>query len=95
MLSPDESNRRWIKRYVELRPPYLHIYAVPEGDEINTANLTHARIDARPSFERLLHRPHVWAVYAEQNTLLFSARTEVDKSEWIFRVDSGLTGAAP
>ncbi|KAJ5404360.1 hypothetical protein N7509_004231 [Penicillium cosmopolitanum] len=34
--------------------PDLHIYSVPEGDEINAINLRNARVDHAPDFARLL-----------------------------------------
>lgn len=45
---------QWKLRFVELRPPYLHIHSVPDGDGINAINLSHARIDHDPDFKRLL-----------------------------------------
>lgn len=87
LLAPDDTNTRWARRYVELRRPYLHIHAIPAGDEINAINLTHSRIDHQPHFERLLRRPNVFAIYAPQNTYFFAARTEREKVEWILRID--------
>ncbi|KAI9722690.1 MAG: hypothetical protein M1812_001621 [Candelaria pacifica] len=87
LLAPDESNTRWVKRYVELRRPYLHLYAVPETDEVNAINLQNSRIDHEPQVARLLQRPNVFAVYAVQNTYLFAARNERDKVEWILKID--------
>jgi kinesin family protein 1 len=106
---------QWKRRFVDLRPPYLHIRSVPDGEGINAINLTHARIDHDPDFKRLLggggssissgesleprtpgHRrtgseihglAHVFAVYGEQNTFLFAARSESQKVEWILKID--------
>lgn len=110
---------QWKRRFVDLRPPYLHIHSVPDGEGINAINLTHARIDHDPDFKRLLgsggssissgdsgsvhghghgHRrtgssselhglAHVFAVYGEQNTFLFAARSESQKDEWILKID--------
>jgi kinesin family protein 1 len=102
---------QWKRRFVDLRPPYLHIHSVPDGEAINAINLTHARIDHDPDFKRLLggavsvsperngtgHRRtgssdlhglgHVFAVYGEQNTFLFAARSESQKLEWILKID--------
>ena len=91
---------QWKRRFVDLRPPYLHIHSVPDGDAINAINLTHARIDHDPDFVRLLGGSgergsrdgktslgHVFAVYGEQNTFLFAARNETAKIEWILAVD--------
>ena len=110
---------RWIKRFVDLRPPYLHIHVVPDGDGINAINLTYARIDHDPDFKRLLGGgrgdedtspldqtgdnsassanrgaatssaglTNVFAVYGDQNTFLFAARTETQKVDWILKID--------
>ncbi|KAF2875050.1 kinesin family protein-like protein [Massariosphaeria phaeospora] len=53
LLTPDVTNSRWIRRFVELRKPYLHIYSV-EGDELNAINLSNSRVDHSPHIARLL-----------------------------------------
>jgi kinesin family protein 1 len=118
LLMPSESHEQghsqsmqWKRRFVDLRPPYLYIHSVPDGEGINAINLTHAHIDHDPDFKRLLgsgssvsssdgvsgHRrsgsaeihglAHVFAVYGEQNTFLFAARSESQKMEWILKID--------
>jgi kinesin family protein 1 len=98
LLAPDDTYTHWARRFVELRLPYLHIYSVPDGDEINAINLRNARVDHAPDFARLLAgpgadgssgkgRPNVFAVYGPQNTFLFAARTEAQKVEWILKID--------
>lgn len=100
LLTPDDTNSKWVRRFVELRVPYFHVYSVPEGDEINAINLRNSRIDHDPDFARLLGtengghdaevrrgRPNVFAVYGTQNTFLFAARTEGQKVEWILKID--------
>ncbi|KAJ5781244.1 hypothetical protein N7457_006404 [Penicillium paradoxum] len=101
VLTPDDTNNVWVRRFVELRRPYLHIYSVPEGDEINAINLRNARVDHAPDFARLLDgsgagadrslsakgRPNIFAVYGTQNTFLFATRTEAQKVEWILKID--------
>ncbi|KAJ5362748.1 Kinesin protein 1B [Penicillium brevicompactum] len=101
VLTPDDTNNVWVRRFVELRRPYLHIYSVPEGDEINAISLRNARVDHAPDFARLLDgsgagsdrslstkgRPNVFAVYGTQNTFLFATRTEAQKVEWILKID--------
>ncbi|KAJ4352853.1 hypothetical protein N0V95_003900 [Ascochyta clinopodiicola] len=54
LLTPDPTNTRWIRRYVEFRKPYLHVYSV-DGDELNAINLTNARINHSPEIARLLN----------------------------------------
>ncbi|RMZ75101.1 hypothetical protein DV738_g5647, partial [Chaetothyriales sp. CBS 135597] len=115
LLMPSETSDlgqegiQWNRRFVDLRPPYLLIYSVPDGEGVNAVNLTHARIDRDPNFRRLLGVPepslsagrghkrsgsnelhvlgHVFAVYGEQNTFLFAARNEVQKQDWILKMD--------
>ena len=98
-------NMQWVRRYIDLRPPYLLVHTVPEGDTINAINLTHARIDHDPDFKHLLGEAaprgrgtsspashtasltNVFAIYGEQNTFLFAARTETQKVDWILKMD--------
>lgn len=97
---PSRMHMQWKRRFVDLRPPYLHIHSVPDGDAMNAINLTHARIDRDPDFKRLLGGvsagdspskngglSHVFAVYGEQNTFLFAARNETARSEWVLAID--------
>ncbi|KAF2118490.1 hypothetical protein BDV96DRAFT_488872 [Lophiotrema nucula] len=95
LLTPDPSNTRWVRRFVELRKPYLHIYSVPEGDELNAINLSNSRVDHSPQIARLLTNgaaqnaagTQVFAVFARSNTYLFRARSEREKIEWILAID--------
>lgn len=104
LYAPDDTNNHWVRRFVELRLPYLHVHSVPDGDEINAINLRNSHVDHDPDFARLLvssgggsgatneldvrgGRPNVFAVYGTQNTYLFAARTEVQKVEWILKID--------
>lgn len=57
LLTPDPTNTRWVRRYVELRKPYMHIYSV-DGDEINAINISTARVDHSPEIARLLGGGH-------------------------------------
>ncbi|KAF1989697.1 kinesin heavy chain [Aulographum hederae CBS 113979] len=89
VMMPDDTNTRWVRRYLELRKPYLHIYSVPEGDELNVVNLSNARVDHEPQLAKLLKRPSasVFAVFAPKNAYLFATRSEREKVEWILRID--------
>jgi len=90
LMTPDASHTRWLRRYVELRRPYLHVYSVPDGDEVTAVNLTNSRIDHQPTITMLLRRNDgnvVWAVFGPMNTWLFRARSERDKVEWILKID--------
>lgn len=96
LLTPDPTNTRWIRRFVELRKPYLHIYST-DGDEINAINISTARVDHSPQIARLLNgtngvattgqKDTIFAVFARSNTYIFRARSEREKIEWILRLD--------
>lgn len=96
LLCPDSSGRHWIKTYVELRRPYLHLYS-KEGDEVNAINLTNSRIDAEPQVANLLQRPNVrmevWAVYSTK-AWLFACRNDKERGEWIWAVDRSYVGTS-
>ena len=53
-IGHDSSSMQWKRRFVDLRPPYLHVHSVPDGEAINAINLTYARIDHNPDFKHLL-----------------------------------------
>ncbi|EEQ34662.1 kinesin family protein [Microsporum canis CBS 113480] len=99
LYTPDDTYSLWVRRFVELRLPYLHIYSVPDGDEINVINLRNSHVDHDPDFARLLvgsgnglstrGQPNVFAVFGTQNTFLFASRTEAQKIEWILKIDEG------
>ncbi|SMQ46309.1 unnamed protein product [Zymoseptoria tritici ST99CH_3D7] len=89
LLCPDLAGSHWVRTYVELRRPYLHLYS-KEGDEVNAINLTNSRIDAEPQVAKLLQRPNVrmevWAVYSTK-AWLFACRNDTERGEWIWAVD--------
>jgi kinesin family protein 1 len=102
LLTPDTTNTRWVRRFVELRKPYMHIYST-DGDEINAVNISTARVDHSPQIARLLNgstahgsmngsitsgqKDTIFAVFARRNTYIFRARSEREKIEWILRLD--------
>lgn len=125
-FEPHQTSMQWKRRFVDLRPPYLMIHSVPDGEAVNAINLSYARIDHDPDFKRLLggvpsstdeedetrsasgggsgHRRsgsadlsgglgHVFAVYGEQNTFLFAARSESQKVDWILKIDQSYFGS--
>ncbi|KPI45239.1 Kinesin-like protein [Cyphellophora attinorum] len=53
-FEPHQTSMQWKRRFVDLRPPYLMIHSVPNGEAINAINLSYARIDHDPDFKRLL-----------------------------------------
>jgi len=86
---PDESNKVWIKRYFELRRPYLHVQSITDGEEITAINLTHCHIDHNPHVRKLLRKQNnnIFAVYTPLNTYLFGAKSEREMIEWILKID--------
>lgn len=98
LLMPDSSTQtRWVRRYLELRKPYIHVYSVPEGEELSAINLTNARVDHTPQVAKLLQRNsgggggglNVFAVYARDRSWVFATRSEREKVEWCMGVDGG------
>lgn len=99
LLTPNPTSHAWTRHFAELRPPYLHLYSVPSGNETTTINLRNARIDVDPPVQRLLNegegtrggqgRKNVWAVYARGGSWLFAARSEEEKGRWVLAIDEG------
>lgn len=54
LLVPSLDNTRWVRRFVELRQPYLHIYSVPDGEEVGAICLRNSRVDLKPQVAGLL-----------------------------------------
>ncbi len=98
MLLPSQALPRWQRHFTELRPPYLHIYNVPSGDETAVINLRNARIDIDPPVQKLLQSErvsrNVFAIYAPMRSWLFAARSEAQKAEWVLAIDQGFAGEA-
>ncbi|PHH87680.1 hypothetical protein CDD83_8537 [Cordyceps sp. RAO-2017] len=57
LLVPNSDSTRWIKRFVELRRPYLHIHSASDGDEVALVSLRNSRVDSQPGVLGLLHGP--------------------------------------
>ncbi|KAL6805376.1 hypothetical protein J3E68DRAFT_421651 [Trichoderma sp. SZMC 28012] len=57
LLVPNNESTRWVKRFVELRRPYLHVYSASDGDEVGLVSLRNSRIDSQPGVLGLLHGP--------------------------------------
>ena len=93
LLTPDAGQTTWVRRYVELRVPYLHIHATNTGDQVSAINLTNSRIDHAPQLAKLLQskrdtgRLSVFALYGTTKAWLFATTRESEKSEWIFAID--------
>lgn len=96
LLCPDSAGAHWIRTYVELRRPFLHMYS-KDGDEVNAIDLTNSRIDHEPEVAKLLQRPNVrmevWAVYSSK-AWLFATRNDKERGEWIWAVDRAYAGGS-
>jgi kinesin family member 1 len=105
LLTPSADSSRWVRRFVELRKPYLHTHSVPDGEEVCIVALRNSRVDHQPQIAKLLKRADavrgragerdeekVFAVYGTDNTWLFKARSEREKVEWIFKIDQSYFG---
>ncbi|PKS07716.1 hypothetical protein jhhlp_006324 [Lomentospora prolificans] len=54
LLVPNSDSTRWVKRFVELRRPYLHIYSATDGEEVSIVSLRNSRVDSQPGILALL-----------------------------------------
>lgn len=101
LLVPSLDSSKWVRRFVELRRPYLHIHSIPEGEEIGIVNLRNSRVDHQPQIAKLLRqdgkgrdrKETVFAIYGTDNTWLFAARSEREKVDWIFKIDQAYFGS--
>lgn len=57
LLVPNSESTRWVKRFVELRRPYLHIHSATDGDEVALVSLRNSRVDSQPGILGILHGP--------------------------------------
>ncbi|ORY65252.1 kinesin heavy chain [Pseudomassariella vexata] len=48
LLVPNNDSSKWVKRFVELRRPYLHIHNATDGDEVAIVGLRNSRVDSQP-----------------------------------------------
>ncbi|SZF04470.1 unnamed protein product [Blumeria hordei] len=103
LLTLSDDSSRWVRRFVELRHPYLHVYSVQDGDEVGVIGLENSRVDWRLPMAKLvgsessaqrrsLREANIFAVYGTDNTWLFVARSEQDKIDWIWRIDKSFIG---
>ncbi|KAK3995047.1 putative kinesin-like protein unc-104 [Cladorrhinum sp. PSN332] len=58
LLVPNADSTKWVKRFVELRRPYLHIHNVGDGEEVAIVSLRNARVDSQPGILGLLNSNH-------------------------------------
>ncbi|KAK3377951.1 hypothetical protein B0H63DRAFT_547572 [Podospora didyma] len=55
LLVPNSDSSKWVKRFVELRRPYLHIHNVADGEEVAIVSLRNSRVDSQPGILGLLN----------------------------------------
>ncbi|KAI0853294.1 kinesin heavy chain [Daldinia vernicosa] len=55
LLVPNNDYSKWVKRFVELRRPYLHIHDVSDGDEVAIVSLRNSRVDSQPEILSLFN----------------------------------------
>ncbi|KAI0446212.1 kinesin heavy chain [Xylaria telfairii] len=48
LLVPSSDSTKWVKRFVELRRPYMHIHNSTNGDEVAIVSLRNSRVDSQP-----------------------------------------------
>ncbi|KAJ2973634.1 hypothetical protein NUW58_g8890 [Xylaria curta] len=48
LLVPSNDSTKWVKRFVELRRPYMHIHNATNGDEVAIVSLRNSRVDSQP-----------------------------------------------
>lgn len=54
LLVPNSESTRWVKRFVELRRPYLHVHSATDGEEVALVSLRNSRVDSQPGVLGLL-----------------------------------------
>ncbi|CEF75555.1 hypothetical protein FGSG_10189 [Fusarium graminearum PH-1] len=57
LMIPNSDSTRWVKRFVELRRPYLHLHSATDGDEVGLISLRNSRVDSQPGVMGLLQGP--------------------------------------
>lgn len=55
LLVPNNDSTKWVKRFVELRRPYLHIHNATDGDEVAIVSLRNSRVDSQPEILALFN----------------------------------------
>ncbi|KAK9461443.1 uncharacterized protein V1516DRAFT_675972 [Lipomyces oligophaga] len=88
---PDEAMQAWVKCYIELRRPYLHIYSLPSLEEEYAINIRHCKIGHHPVLAPELsvfhsYSKNTFAVYSDSGVHIFSVRTHGELSEWVLKL---------
>lgn len=48
LMVPSNDSTKWVRRFVELRRPYMHIHNTTNGDEVAIVSLRNSRVDSQP-----------------------------------------------
>ncbi|KAF4454312.1 kinesin family member 1/13/14 [Fusarium austroafricanum] len=67
LMIPNSDSTRWVKRFVELRRPYLHLHSATDGDEVALISLRNSRIDSQPGVLGLLQGPNESGVQGQDS----------------------------
>lgn len=99
--SPHPQPSEWLLHHIELRPPFLHVYALPSRDQVDAICLEGSRVDHQPKVAELLGREVrarkglcVFALYwgEEGRVVVCAVGSEKEKAEWILRLDEVYSG---
>ncbi|KAI1341383.1 kinesin motor domain-containing protein [Xylariaceae sp. FL0016] len=55
LLVPNADSTKWVKRFVELRRPYMHLHNCTDGDEVAIVSLRNSRVDSQPEILALFN----------------------------------------
>ncbi|KXJ91092.1 kinesin family protein [Microdochium bolleyi] len=55
LLVPSNDQSKWVKRFVEVRRPYMHIHNATDGDEVAIVSLRNSRVDSQPEILAMFH----------------------------------------
>ena len=82
LLTPSLDSTKWVKRFIELRRPYLHIHSIPDGEEVCVVSLRNSRVDHKPQVAKLLRQDS-----APLNASRYNGRGQVrDSDDRVFAV---------
>ncbi|KAK7208050.1 kinesin family protein [Myxozyma melibiosi] len=90
--APDDAMQSWVRRYLELRRPYLHIYNASDMEEIFAINITQCKISCKPDLTPELesrnpyNEENTFVVFSENGMHLFSVKSHSEMSEWVLKL---------
>ncbi|KAL7746779.1 hypothetical protein RI367_007825 [Sorochytrium milnesiophthora] len=94
LLTPENDDDQWVKRWFVLRRPYLLIYEnANELEERAILPLSQARFSFDPHLSQVLNKPFAFAVYTRHYGYLLQASSQVDMVDWMGALDPLLVSA--